>query len=118
VDSDLGPIGDRGSENRTRFLGLLGVAGGVEIPWTRDTEVWELDRERVVAPTPLRLFLRRDIGSSLSAKFSSSTSSMVEEVWWGKSNASVGCRCRVMLKRGKTAIESGKEIFLSGEQKR
>ena len=65
-DSRVGP----GSENRTRFFALLGVAGGVEMPCGCGIAVWEPDRDREWEPMLLlRLFLRTAMGRSSSVMF-------------------------------------------------
>lgn len=38
-DADSSSVSDLGSENRTRFLDLLDVVGGVDMPWRPDFAV-------------------------------------------------------------------------------
>jgi hypothetical protein len=54
---DPSSVSGLGSEKRTRFLDLLGVAGGVDMLWRLDFEAGELMRGRRFGPTPMPLFL-------------------------------------------------------------
>lgn len=78
-DSDSVCKEDPGSEKRTRFFALLGVAGGVDIPWGRGAvAVLELERKRELSAALLRLFLRRDIGRSSTSGFDTFMSAIIK----------------------------------------
>jgi hypothetical protein len=65
-DADSSSVSGLGSENRTRFLDLLGVAGGVDMLWHSDFEARGLIRERRFGPLLVLLFLLTATGRSSS----------------------------------------------------
>jgi hypothetical protein len=56
-DADSSFVSGVGSKNLTRFLDLLGVAGGVGMVWPLDFGAWGLIGERRFGPTLPLLFL-------------------------------------------------------------
>jgi hypothetical protein len=65
-DADSSSVSGLGSENRTRFLDLLGVAGGVDMLWHPDFEARGLIREQRFGPSLVLLFLLAATGRSSS----------------------------------------------------
>jgi len=77
-DADSSSVSGLGSESRTRFLDLLGVAGGVDMLWHPDFEASELVRERRFGLMPF--FLLTATGRSLSVVVESFPESAI--IWW------------------------------------
>jgi hypothetical protein len=70
-DADSSSASGLGSEHRTRFFSLLGVAGRVDMlrvdmPWHLDFEAEELTGERRFGLTLMSLFLLAGVGWSLT----------------------------------------------------
>ena len=61
---DSSSVSDLGSENRTRFLGLLGVAGGVDMLWYPDFGARESIREQRFRSRLMPLSLLTALGRS------------------------------------------------------